>query len=119
MKRRDVIGGLSAIAVSPRSVMAEQSSIALIGFLNGGSPDAFRDRLASIKLGMAEVGFVDGNNISWVSLWADGRYDKLPNLGSRYCRQGCGGNRGDWRRFSGPRSEKCHIYHPHRLRDWE
>jgi putative ABC transport system substrate-binding protein len=87
-RRREIIGGLSIFTFPRHLVMAAQSPNPVVGLLNGGSPDLFQDRLTSINRGMAEAGFIDGRNFTLVSLWADGRYDRLPGLAAELVAKG-------------------------------
>jgi putative ABC transport system substrate-binding protein len=50
----------------------------VIGFLNGGSPDA--NRVAAFRRGLNETGYVEGHNVAIEYHWAEGQYDRLPAL---------------------------------------
>ena len=48
-----------------------------IGFLSPTSDDS---RVEAFRQGLRELGYVDGQNISIEYRWANGRFDKLPEL---------------------------------------
>lgn len=79
MRRREamlLIGGSAAFPVSAR---AEQKR-PRIGVLAAGAPAAFDRFLAGFHAGLAEAGFVAGRNLAIEYRWAQGRYDRLPEL---------------------------------------
>jgi putative ABC transport system substrate-binding protein len=43
----------------------------VIGYLNVGSAEASRDRLAAFQQGLSETGFVEGRNVEVEYRWAD------------------------------------------------
>jgi putative ABC transport system substrate-binding protein len=88
MKRRAFIAGLGTAAAWPLSSRAQRSTMPVIGFLNGGSPDAFQDRLAGIHDGQSEAGYFEGRNIALEYRWAEGNYDRLPGLVADLVRRG-------------------------------
>ena len=52
----------------------------VIGFLSSGRSDDFNDVVATFRKGLAESGFVEGQNVVIEYRWADGQYDRLPAL---------------------------------------
>jgi hypothetical protein len=52
----------------------------VVGFLGAGSaaPDAWR--VAAFRQGLNESGYVEGRNLGIEFRWADGDYDRLPQL---------------------------------------
>jgi putative ABC transport system substrate-binding protein len=55
---------------------AQQSGIPVIGYLSSFS----RHPLGPFAEGLKQAGFVDGENVQIESRWADGHYDRLPEL---------------------------------------
>ena len=51
-----------------------------IGFLGSASAAANTDRLAAFKHGLRDLGYTEGRNILIEYRWADGHYERLPNL---------------------------------------
>ena len=81
IKRRDFIALLSGAAVaSPFVARAQQSAMPVIGFLGGGSPEMFTDQLSKFRLGLAETGWTEGQNVRVEYRWAQGQFDRLPAL---------------------------------------
>jgi putative ABC transport system substrate-binding protein len=79
MKRRDFIAGLGAMAW-PVVARAQRPSIPMIGYLDSGSLETNRDRLASVHRGLSETGYVEGRNLAIEYRWAEFHYDRLPAL---------------------------------------
>jgi putative ABC transport system substrate-binding protein len=57
-----------------------QSGTPTIGFLGATSPESYAAFVAGFRLGLKEVGFVDTQNVAIVYRWAEGQYDRLPEL---------------------------------------
>jgi putative ABC transport system substrate-binding protein len=88
MRRREFIalfGG--AVAALPIAARAQQSSMPVIGFLNSASADAYTRFLESFRRGLGEVGFVEGQNVGIEFRWAEGQYNRLPELATDFVRR--------------------------------
>ena len=59
----------------------------VIGFLGGGSPDAFAHVVDAFRQGLYETGFAEGQNVTIEYRWAEGQYDRLPALVADLIRQ--------------------------------
>ncbi len=79
MKRRDLIGAVGGVAAWPFSARA-QKAMPTIGFLHSGSAAQNARRLEGFLKGLADAGFVDGQNVAIDYRWADGQADRLPEM---------------------------------------
>lgn len=78
MRRRQLIGLLSAAATWPLTARAQQAAMPVIGMLSMGS--ATSDFDAAFDRGLAERGYVFGKNVTKEARRARGNYDKLAEL---------------------------------------
>ena len=88
MKRREFItlfGG--AVAAWPLVASAQQTKkVSRVGFLWDG-PDVFPDALEAFRQGLRDLGYVEGQTIAIEYRWADGKPERMRELGRAY---GCG-----------------------------
>ena len=81
MRRREFLGFLSGAAVAlPLTARAQQSAIPVIGFLNGSSSEGYAPRVAAFRQGLQQAGYVEGRNVAIEFRWAEGHYDRLPEM---------------------------------------
>jgi putative ABC transport system substrate-binding protein len=83
MKRREFIALLGGTAVAwPLPARAEQSAgkVARLGFLGGGSASGYARPVEALRAGLRDLGYVEGQNIHIEFAWADGKYERLPDL---------------------------------------
>src|SRR3954471_24291673 len=76
-----------ALLIDPR-VGGAQPTLPVIGFLNPSSASSNPGSVEAFRRGLAEVGYVEGRNVTIEYLWADGRYDRLPELAADLVRRG-------------------------------
>jgi putative ABC transport system substrate-binding protein len=83
MNRRAFLASLAgAVCVGPRSVWAQQPGrIYRVGHLAASAPSAENTKLLGAFHGeMRERGWIEGRNVAYEYRWAEGRYERLPQL---------------------------------------
>lgn len=81
MRRRDFIGLAGGAAAWPLTARAQQpAKVVRIGFLGPTFSSGWADRLTSFRLGLNDLGYVEGKNFVMELRWADEQYSRLGEL---------------------------------------
>jgi putative tryptophan/tyrosine transport system substrate-binding protein len=86
MRRREFIAGLGTAAIEPLTASAQRVAPPVVGLLSGNSPDSLAPYLPGFRRGLSEVGFKEGENVSFEYRWAYDHYDQLPALAAELVR---------------------------------
>ncbi len=81
MKRREfimLVGGCGA--AWPLAALGQQTKTARIGFIGSGVASMYADRMTSLRSSLRELGYLEGENMIIVFRYADGNYERLPNI---------------------------------------
>jgi putative ABC transport system substrate-binding protein len=80
MRRRAFLGLLSGAVTLPLAARAQQPALPVVGFLNLQIAGGFTHLVAAFRRGLAEAGYVEGQNVAIEYRWADGQADRLAAL---------------------------------------
>ena len=88
MKRREFVTLLGVAAATwPVAARAQQSAMPLIGFLDAGSAAERTTQVAAFRKGLAEGGYHVGQNVALEFHWAEGQYERFPELAADFVRR--------------------------------
>src|SRR5262245_48904562 len=80
MRRRELMLLLIGATSASSAAAAQQKATRVIGFLGGTSPGPLASAVAAFRQGLSEMGYVEGQNVAIEYRWAEGRYDRLPQI---------------------------------------
>jgi ABC-type uncharacterized transport system substrate-binding protein len=87
MRRREFITLIGGAAVWPGATGAQQPAVPVVGFLHILSPEVVPHFVPAFRQGLKEQGFVEGQNLVVEYRWAQGQYDRLPELAADLVRR--------------------------------
>ena len=86
MDRRTFVGSIAALAV-PLGALAQQPPRSVrIGYLSSLSASADSGHRDAFRQGLRDLGYVEGQNAVVEARYADGRFDRLPDLAAELVR---------------------------------
>jgi putative ABC transport system substrate-binding protein len=81
MIRRDFVVRFGSAALAwPFAALAQSPAIPVIGFLDTGRVKDRAHFVEAFREGLKEGGYVDGKDVAIEYRWAEGRYERLPEL---------------------------------------
>ena len=80
MRRRELLLLVGGAVTAPHALRAQQKAMPVIGVLSSTTPGSSAANMAAFLQGLAETGYVEGQNAAIEYRWAEGRYDRLPAL---------------------------------------
>ena len=87
MRRREFLGAVGGLAaVWPLAARAQQPAVPVVGVLDGGGAADSIGHLVAFRQGLAEVGYVEGQNVVLEYRWAEGRYERFPKFAAELVR---------------------------------
>src|SRR5689334_11681507 len=88
MRRREFITLLGGAAAGwPLAVHAQQPNMPMVGFMSTLSPESISGPVAGFHQGLKETGYREGQNLTIEYRWAQGHYDRLPELAADLVRR--------------------------------
>jgi putative tryptophan/tyrosine transport system substrate-binding protein len=81
LTRRELVRLVGGVGIAwPLAARAQQPAMPVIGFVSSRSPGESSGVVAGFRSGLRETGYVEGQNLAIAFRWAEGRYDRLPEL---------------------------------------
>ena len=88
LRRRQFLIALGAsVLTAPLASFAQQKGkVWRVGFLGTASASGFARRVEELRAGLRDLGYVEGKNLVIEFRWAEGKYERLPELAAELVR---------------------------------
>jgi putative ABC transport system substrate-binding protein len=88
VRRREFIALIGGAAAWPLGARAQQPGMPVVGLMHIlNSAESASDLVAAFRQGLKETGFVEGQNVAVEYRWAQGHYDRFPELAAELVRR--------------------------------
>jgi putative ABC transport system substrate-binding protein len=87
VRRRQFISLLGGAAAWPLAARAQQLTMPVVGFLDPRRPHTMMDQLRVLRQGLKDTGYIEGENVSIEYRFAEGQFDRLPELAAELVRR--------------------------------
>jgi putative tryptophan/tyrosine transport system substrate-binding protein len=78
--RRAILGGFAVAVIASSRVFAQAKGMPVVGYLSFAETEGSRSYVAGLRRGLAENGYVEGQNLKIEYRWAEGDPQRLPAL---------------------------------------
>src|SRR5205809_5895577 len=75
------------LGAAVRQVRSQEKGLAVIGFLSSNAPRTYEPAVAAFRQGLADTGYVEGQNVAIEYRWAEGDYGRLSQMAAELVRQ--------------------------------
>jgi len=87
IRRRGLLVAVGAASAWPLVARAQQAALPVVGLLGPGSRDSDAFRVAALRQGLKDVGYVEGQTVTIEYRGAEGHYDRFPALVADFVRR--------------------------------